>query len=89
MPRSNQRNMEKFKNLLGQRRVWAAIVASLVYLFTWLGLDYIPDPNGLTDILLNLGVVTAKAIETFGMLVTAVLALLSYFKPKKNDNDRR
>lgn len=58
--------------LLAQRRIWAVIVGVTAWSVPTLGLD-VPV---LTDLLTNVGTET-------GGLIAAVLALWSYFQPKK------
>jgi len=81
--------MEKFTELLQQRRVWAGIVGVLAVIFSLLGLDYIEDQATLIDLLSNTGIMLAKAIEAIGALVSAGLALWSYIKPKKHDTEKK
>jgi protein-S-isoprenylcysteine O-methyltransferase Ste14 len=67
--------MEKILELLNQRRVWAAIVSTLVFILGVFSIS-LPDQATLIDILTQIG----SAIAT---LIPGILALLSYFRPKK------
>ncbi|MBU1173379.1 MAG: hypothetical protein KKD44_27745 [Proteobacteria bacterium] len=68
--------MEKLLDIAKQRRVWAGIVGILAFVFTTLKLNFDIDVAVLTDLLTAFGGALAS-------LVTAGLALWSYFKPKK------
>lgn len=61
--------------LLKQRRIWAGIVGVLAFVLTTLNIRYQVDVPVLTDILTSAGGASAE-------LITAGLALWSYFKPK-------
>lgn len=67
--------MEKFLELIGQRRVWAGIIGVVAFLVTTLSLTIDLDVPVLTDLLTNFGIALAALIQ-------AGLALWSYFKPK-------
>jgi len=75
--------MNKTIELLKQRRVWAGLVGVLTVTFGVLGLDYIEDQATLIDLLFNLGILLSQIIESVGALISAGLALWSYFAPKK------
>lgn len=68
--------MEKILELLKQRRVWAGIISGLVFVVGMFGVTWDLDTQTLVDLLTQLG-------SAIAALVTAVLALHSYFKPKK------
>jgi cell shape-determining protein MreC len=71
--------MEKLKmilEVLKQRRVWAAIVASLIFGFHISGVTFPYQEGSLTDIMTTTGTSIAVAVE-------GILALWSYLKPKK------
>lgn len=68
--------MEKVLQLLKQRRVWAGIVGVAAFLLTTLNVGFEIDVPVLTDLLTAFG----GAVST---LITAGLALWSFFKPKK------
>jgi hypothetical protein len=67
--------MEKFLELIKQRRLWAGLVGVLAFLLTLLKANCQIDVPVLTDLLTTAGGAVAS-------LVTALLALWSYFKPK-------
>ncbi len=62
--------------LLRQRRIWAGIVAAITIVLTLLKIQFSIDVPVLTDMLTAFGGALADLIIT-------VLALWSYFKPKK------
>ena len=66
--------MEKIIELLAQRRIWAGIVGFVAFLAQLLELDI--DTEALNKLLMETG-------SAFATLVTAGLALHSFFKPKK------
>lgn len=68
--------MEKFLELIKQRRVWAGIVGVVAFIITTLNLGFEIDVPILTDLLTGLGLAVAA-------LVQSALALHSYFSPKK------
>lgn len=68
--------MEKLIELLGQRRVWAAITGVLSFVCATLKIDLGVDIAGSTDVLLSLG-------SALGALLSAMLAAHSYISPKK------
>ena len=68
--------MENILELLKQRRVWAGIFGSITFLLPVFGVKYDMDVNTLTDLFTNLGLAISA-------LLTAVLPIWSYFKPKK------
>lgn len=67
--------MEKILELLNQRRVWAAIVSTLVFILGVFSIS-LPDQATLIDILTQIG-------SAIAALIPGILALLSYFRPKK------
>lgn len=75
--------MKDLLKLLRQRRIWSMIVAVATVILGWLSLDYIPEPEILTDMLANMGVMAAKFIEIGGAFISGALALWSYLRPKK------
>jgi hypothetical protein len=62
-------------NLLSQRRIWAGIVGVLTFALTIFNSTLQLDVPVLTDLLTAFG-------GALSALVTAILALWSYFKPK-------
>jgi len=74
--------MEKFKEILSQRRIWAVIISALTFTLPFIGFGFSGDVNILLDLLMNtLGALKA-VIESVGALIVAALALWSYLKPK-------
>jgi len=67
--------MNKILELISQRRLWAGVVGVAGFLLVGFGIQ-IEDADSLISILTNLGAAITP-------LVAAVLALLSFFKPKK------
>jgi len=68
--------MNKLLELLSQRRIWAGMVGVVAFLVSTLDLGLNIDVPVLTDLLTEFGMALAA-------LIPSVLALLSYFKPKK------
>ena len=68
--------MEKTIELLQQRRIWAGLIGFIAFASTLFNLGLDLDIEFLTDNLTSFGVALASLIQ-------AVLALWSYFKPKK------
>ena len=68
--------MNTLITLLSQRRVWAALVAVLLFSLPRLGIDVINAPEELTALFSTLG-------EALATLIITILSLHSYFKPKK------
>jgi hypothetical protein len=71
----NEELLQKLAVLLKQRRIWAGIIGGLAVLLSLLGQGQIEVPV-LTDLLTAFGGALAS-------LITAGLALWSYFKPKQ------
>ena len=67
--------MEKVITLLEQRRVWAAVVGIAAFTLTALNVDMNLDVPFITDQLTMIGIALAN-------LLTGLLALWSYLKPK-------
>lgn len=68
-------NSQKLLELLSQRRVWAGLIGVTGFILAMFAVD-IPNAEGLIDLATNFGAALAP-------LITASLALLSYFSPKK------
>lgn len=68
--------MEKFIELLKQRRIWAGIVGTLAFVLSIFNTGIQIDVPVITELLANFGTALAA-------LITSVLSLLSYFKPKQ------
>lgn len=68
--------MNTVLELLSQRRIWAGIVGIVAFVVTALNLGLDIDVPVLTGLLTDVGMAMAA-------LMSAVLALLSYFRPKK------
>ena len=66
--------------LLSQRRVWASIISALSFLINMLHIEFRIDVPVLTDMLTGIGAALAA-------LISAILALWSYLKPK-SQNER-
>jgi len=68
--------MNKLLELLSQRRIWAGMVSVVAFLVSTLDLGLNIDVPVLTDLLTDFGMALAA-------LIPSILALWSYFKPKK------
>ncbi len=69
--------MKKLLKWLRQRRLWAALVSGGLFVLGMFGVLQNLDAETLTNLLVEVGKAAAA-------LITAVLALHSYLKPKKN-----
>lgn len=67
--------MQAIITLIAQRRIWAAIVSVIAFAATAYGIE-MGDTTTLVDTLTTIG-------TALGTLVSAFLALWSYFKPKQ------
>lgn len=67
--------MEKVLELLKQRRVWAGVVSVLVFVLAYFKIE-LPDEATLIDTLTQVGTAVSA-------LIPGLLALWSYFNPKK------
>ncbi len=68
-------NNTNLLDLLGQRRVWIAIISAVSIVISMLHLQYKIDVPVLSDLFTGFGVALVN-------LVTASLAIWSYLKPK-------
>ena len=68
-------NLTKILDALKNRRIWSGVVGVAGFLLVGFGIN-IEDADTLIQLLTNLGAAITP-------LVAAVLALLSFFKPKK------
>ena len=69
--------LNQILTLLKQRRIWAGLIGVVTFVITAFNLPVeLGDTATLTDLLANFG-------DSLAMLLTSVLALHSYFFPKK------
>ena len=68
--------MDKFLELIAQRRVWAGVIGAVVFALGILGVQWTDAGGELPDLLMEVG-------KALGALVVSVLALWSYLKPKQ------
>jgi phosphate/sulfate permease len=68
--------MKNLLELLSQRRVWAGIFGFIGFILPMLGVTYSLEIDSLSDAMTNF-------VVAFSALMTAILPIISYFKPKK------
>lgn len=66
--------------LLKQRRVWVGIISGLSFLISFLHIEFNIDVPVLSDMFTNAGIALFN-------LVSAILAIWSYLKPKDIKNE--
>lgn len=74
--------MNKITHLLRQRRVWAFLVPVITVILGKFGFDYIDSPEVMVESLTNIGHLLAETLEASAALISGLLALWSYIKPK-------